>query len=116
MFTKLDKRGQSTLEYAVIIAVVVGALLAVQVYVKRGVQGRFKQAADDIGEQFSAETGTYNYTTRGYTSSNESSAMKTLADNTQVSMTTTTVSQTQNVVGTENTESLRANNEYWGKK
>ena len=48
-----QKRGQSTLEYAVLIVVIIGALLAVQTYIKRGVQGRLKTAADDIGDQFS---------------------------------------------------------------
>ena len=48
-------KGQSTLEYAMIIAVVVGALLALQIYMKRGLQGRMREAADDIGKQFEAE-------------------------------------------------------------
>ena len=48
-----QKRGQSTLEYAVLIIVIVGALLTIQVYIKRGVQGRLKSAADDIGDQYS---------------------------------------------------------------
>ena len=47
------KAGQSTLEYAVVIAVVVAALLAMQIYMKRGAQGKLRQATDDIGEQFS---------------------------------------------------------------
>jgi uncharacterized protein (UPF0333 family) len=48
-----QKRGQSTLEYAVLIVVIIGALLTLQVYIKRGVQGRLKSAADDIGDQYS---------------------------------------------------------------
>jgi Flp pilus assembly pilin Flp len=48
-----QKRGQSTLEYAVLIVVIIGALLAMQAYIKKGVQGRLKSAADDIGDQFS---------------------------------------------------------------
>ena len=46
-------KGQSTLEYAVLIIIVIGALLSIQVYIKRGVQGRLKSAADDIGDQYS---------------------------------------------------------------
>src|SRR6185503_9108019 len=56
MFKHLNKRwkrGQSTLEYAVLIIIIIGALLSIQVYIKRGVQGRLKQATDDIGDQFS---------------------------------------------------------------
>ena len=56
MFKYLNKRwkrGQSTLEYAVLIIIIIGALLSIQVYIKRGVQGRLKQAADDVGDQYS---------------------------------------------------------------
>ena len=52
-FIKKNKKGQSTLEYAVLIIIIIGALLSIQIYIKRGVQGRLKQATDDIGDQFS---------------------------------------------------------------
>lgn len=48
-------KGQGTLEYAMIIAVVVGALIAMQIYMKRGMEGRMRQAADEIGRQFEAD-------------------------------------------------------------
>ena len=35
------KKGQSTVEYAIIIGVVVAALVAMQTYVKRGLQARY---------------------------------------------------------------------------
>lgn len=64
MFITLNKKsGQSTLEYAVVIAIVVAGLIAMQTYVKRGLQGRLRQSTDDIGEQFSSHAGTYNYVT-----------------------------------------------------
>jgi flagellar basal body-associated protein FliL len=50
---KRKKKGQSTLEYAILIIIIIGALLSIQVYIKRGVQGRLKSATDDIGDQFS---------------------------------------------------------------
>ncbi len=53
----MSRKAQSTLEYALIIAVVVGALIAAQVYVKRGVEGRLKSATDDIGTQYDIELG-----------------------------------------------------------
>ncbi len=52
-FQNRRKKGQSTLEYAILIVIIIAALLSIQVYIKRGVQGRFKSAADDIGDQFS---------------------------------------------------------------
>lgn len=59
----MKKNGQSTLEYAVIIAVVVGGLLAMQIYMKRGVQGKLRESTDRIGEQYSAGNTVYKYTT-----------------------------------------------------
>ena len=54
MLTYLNqRRGQSTLEYAVLVTIIIGALLSIQFYIKRGVQGRLKSAADDIGDQYS---------------------------------------------------------------
>jgi len=52
-FNNRRKKGQSTLEYAVLIIIIIGALLSIQVYIKRGIQGRLKGATDDIGDQFS---------------------------------------------------------------
>ncbi len=57
------RKGQSTLEYAVIIAVVVGALVAMQIYMKRGVEGKLRESTDNIGEQFDAEKTTVSRTT-----------------------------------------------------
>jgi hypothetical protein len=48
----LNRKGQSTLEYAIVVAIIVGGLLAMQFYVKRGWEGKLKTAADDMGEQF----------------------------------------------------------------
>lgn len=52
MLTKL-RTAQSTLEYALLISVVVGGLLTMQNYLKRSVQGKLQAAADEIGEQYS---------------------------------------------------------------
>ena len=54
MFKNFNKKkGQSTLEYAVLIVIIIAALLAMNQYIKRGLQGRLKSATDDIGDQFS---------------------------------------------------------------
>ncbi len=44
----LKKHAQSTLEYAMIIAVVVTALMAMSVYVQRSVQANLKTVEDQI--------------------------------------------------------------------
>ncbi len=110
MLKHMNKRGQSTLEYAIIIAVVVGALLAIQVYVKRGVQGRFKQASDDIGDQFSAKSGTYITNTISSVNSTENTTPRN-AWGEVMSGTTTDVQQEQNVVTTSNLKAY--NTENW---
>jgi len=57
MLRKMRKLlGQSTLEYAVLIVIIALALLGTQSYIKRGLQGRLRQSADDMGDQFSAQT------------------------------------------------------------
>lgn len=40
--------GQSTAEYAVLVALVAAAIIAMQVYLKRGLQGRIRDLADQI--------------------------------------------------------------------
>jgi|SRR3989338_3106810 len=57
------KRGQSTLEYALLVAAVVAGLVMMQIYLKRGVGGKLKGAADDIGEQFDPVVFNSNYDT-----------------------------------------------------
>ena len=47
------RKGQSTLEYAVLVMIIIGALVTIQTYIKRGVQGRLKTSSDDIGDQYS---------------------------------------------------------------
>lgn len=43
---------------------IVAALIALQYYMKRGVQGKLRESADEIGEQFSANATAYNITTQ----------------------------------------------------
>ncbi len=53
MFRRKTK-GQSVLEYAILFAVVVAALMVMQILVKRGFMGGLKESADKMGEQYSA--------------------------------------------------------------
>lgn len=43
---------QSLLEYSVLLALIMSALLVMQVYIKRAYQGRLKQEADSVGQQY----------------------------------------------------------------
>ncbi|PIQ87729.1 MAG: hypothetical protein COV73_02575 [Candidatus Omnitrophica bacterium CG11_big_fil_rev_8_21_14_0_20_43_6] len=40
------RKGQSTAEYAIVIGLVIAAAVAMQVYVKRSIQGKMKDAVD----------------------------------------------------------------------
>jgi hypothetical protein len=47
MFRLLNKKkGQNTAEYAILIGVIVAAAIAMQIYVRRGMQARIKGAVD----------------------------------------------------------------------
>jgi len=41
------RKAQTTAEYAILIGVVVMAIIGMQTYLKRGLQGRYKDASDD---------------------------------------------------------------------
>ncbi len=56
MFFNRNRKGQSTLEYAVLIAGIVGAVLIFKPYLQRIVQGRFKESSDRISYKFGGDT------------------------------------------------------------
>ncbi|MFH1360158.1 MAG: hypothetical protein ABIJ41_03875 [Candidatus Omnitrophota bacterium] len=52
MFFRKIKKGQSTVELAMLVIIVIGAFVAIQMYIKRGIQGRWKDAVDQFGSQY----------------------------------------------------------------
>ena len=98
---------QSTLEYAVLIVLVVVALLATQIYIKRALQGRFRSTAEDIGEQFSP--GASNV----FTTVNASSATHEVSNAVGSSSTLTAPDVSNRIVNTA-IEAFNSTNEYWG--
>jgi len=56
-------KGQTTLEVVILIGFVVAALIAMGVYMKRGIQGRLRDSTDQVGQQYSAGNTTGTYTT-----------------------------------------------------
>ncbi|MFH0876836.1 MAG: hypothetical protein V1863_01250 [Candidatus Omnitrophota bacterium] len=99
----LTKRGQSTLEYAVLIVVIIAALITMQVYLKRGIQGRVRESADQIGEAYSPGASITNRITTTWSNSTE------LTD--AYSTTTMIHNQFQNRTGWDNV--MGANEEWW---
>jgi len=51
----MNRTGQSIMETALLILVIAAALFAMQVYLKRGMQGRLRSASSSIGEQYDPE-------------------------------------------------------------
>ncbi|MBU0504003.1 MAG: hypothetical protein ABH882_02075 [Candidatus Omnitrophota bacterium] len=61
-----NKKGQNTAEYAIVIGLVVAAAIAMQIYIKRGIQAKVKDGTDlmtsvtgDTGGGTLASTGQY---------------------------------------------------------
>ena len=69
-----NRSGQSTLEYAVLVVVIIGALLSMQFYLKRGISGKIKDSADQIGDQYSAGNTNVLKTTRTHSNTQETFA------------------------------------------
>lgn len=101
---KLSRRGQSTLEYAILILIVIVALLAMQTYLKRGIQGRMRESSDNIGEAYSP-----GYTTSSFTRTSQSTTNEQI-DTTGVT-TTEIVTRTDDRTGDEVVPEY--NQEYW---
>jgi len=48
----LSRKGQSVLEQSMIWVLIMVAVLTIGIYFKRGVQGRWRAAVDDLGDQY----------------------------------------------------------------
>ncbi len=66
----LRKNGQSVVEFTVLLVIVIGVFIAMQFYVKRGLQGRWKASLDDFGEQYDPRLTNSNVVTRVLSNSN----------------------------------------------
>ena len=47
-----NNKGQGTLEYVLVVIIILGVFIAMQNYIKRGFQGRWKASMDDLGDQY----------------------------------------------------------------
>jgi hypothetical protein len=106
MFKFLRKmKGQSTLEYAVLIIIVIGALLSIQVYIKRGIQGRLRSAADDIGDQYAPGNTNIRQTT---------TVTSNTRDTFRYGITNSTLLEAETTETLINAEIMNAAQPYWG--
>ena len=51
------RRGQSVSEYVIVFGVIVGAVVAMQIYLRRGVQARMKDGSDHLASEMSGLKG-----------------------------------------------------------
>jgi Flp pilus assembly pilin Flp len=51
----LARRGQTIVEYTIIVIIILGVMIAMKDYIKRGIQGRWKSATDNFGSQYDPE-------------------------------------------------------------
>lgn len=66
------------LEYSILFAVILSAILIMQFYVKRSYQGRLKREADTVGQQYSP-----GHTTSNITTTTDSTSTTTVEDGIQ---------------------------------
>jgi Flp pilus assembly pilin Flp len=90
-----NRRAQSTVEYATLVAVVIAVVLVAQIYMKRGFTGKIRESTDSVGEQFTPYTATYSLTKGRTGTRQESTTAK--GDITQKS-----IDEKQTRAGTEN--------------
>jgi len=50
------KKAQTSIEYVVLLVILMGAFLGIQNYLKRGLQGRWKLSVDELGDQYDPRT------------------------------------------------------------
>jgi exopolysaccharide biosynthesis protein len=96
------KKAQSTLEYAIVIFAIIAALLSMQVYIRRGIQGKMRSTADEISVQQYEPKNTVSDVTLTQISDITTKTDTTQTDEKYNTTTNTTInSQTENRNGTE---------------
>ncbi len=101
---RLLRKGQSTAEYAIVIGLVIAAAVAMQVYVKRSLQGKVKDAVDYNDPAASGILGvTTQYEPYYNTSTMNATRASTDTENTAVGgAVTRSVTDTSSRTGTQN--------------
>lgn len=71
--------GQTAMEFTILLMIVMGVFIAMQFYVKRGLQGRWKSTTDEFGEQYDPRLTNANTVTKILT--NSSTQVQVILDN-----------------------------------
>ena len=95
-------KAQSSLEFALVIVAVALGLLAMQVYLKQGLQGRLRNVADNLGSQYDPVETNFNITdTLNQYNKTTSVTIGEEKDDKTSSTTTVTSNSTETSSGTE---------------
>lgn len=70
------ERGQTAVEYGVLLAVLVAALVGMQIYLKRGTMGKLRSSADQIGEQYAPKHTSSKFTVTTHSDTLSTSTLK----------------------------------------
>ncbi len=97
---------QTSLEFVTIVICVIAALLAMQVYLKRSVQGRLKESADSIGKQYDPASSVSNTTYAQDSDSTSSTQMFEEGGKIKTVTTVTLNSSSESRTGTESVGNL----------
>lgn len=101
----MDNRAQSTIEYVLIICLIVAALTAAQIYLKRGLQGKMRLIPSDLSGDAFYSPGAVNgdsTLTRNIIEHSESDTEETTQDNTVV----TTIARSRAVQNNNRSETV----------
>jgi len=107
-------QAQAALEYAMVVICLVGALFAMRIYMKRSIQGRLREAADSLGEQYAPRHITDSVITTTQTGTTNVKAEEAQREDEEVGTifgleTTTTTDETTNRIGHENLDKFEKN-------
>ncbi len=100
----MRNKGQGTIEYMVLIGIIVAGLIAMQVYVKRGAQGRIKSYADQLsdgGAYSPAATNSYSVASSGSEEHSNNYSVAGGAGNPTTNITETSLKSYRTTVRTE---------------
>ena len=110
-----NKKGQSTVEYAIVVGVVVAALVAMQTYVKRGLQARYHDGIQFLANEtnVTSDGGTvYLGSTKQYEPYYLSSSYETGSDKNESEASSTRGSITRTLTNDNRTRAIAGYDEY----
>jgi uncharacterized protein (UPF0333 family) len=93
----MDRRAQVTLEYVILFAVIVAALVVSQIYAKRGFQGKLREYADELSQYGYSPGGVSSGSSVAITNTYENSNTTHPSDTQTRTVVSTNTSQTTNV-------------------